>query len=213
MTPRTFADRLASRLQSASISLTLGQIELLEAYWTLLARWNKKVNLTSLPLDEYPSESLDRLIVEPLAGVRLMPAQPLTWADLGSGGGSPAIPMKIAIPGARLVMVESKLRKSAFLREVVRSLALEEVEVLNERFEALAASRPGSADCITVRAVRPDDGLATAALGILKPTGRLLLFGNSQSGGDLAGFELVNTVATGLGSSTIRVAVPRGTKD
>jgi len=193
--------------------LTLGQIELLESYWTLLARWNEKVNLTSLPLDEYPSESLDRLIVEPLAGVRLIPAQPLTWVDLGSGGGSPAIPMKIAIPGARLVMVESRLRKSAFLREVVRSLALKEVEVLTERFEALAANRPGSADCITVRAVRSDDGLATAAKRILKPTGRLLLFGNSQSDGDLAGFQLVNTVATGLGSSTIRVAVPRGTND
>ena len=64
MTQRAFADRLASRLQYVSISLTLGQIQLLDAYWTLLARWNAKVNLTALPLNDYHSESIDRLIVE-----------------------------------------------------------------------------------------------------------------------------------------------------
>jgi 16S rRNA (guanine527-N7)-methyltransferase len=213
VTQQAFADRLASRLQSVSISLTLGQIQLLDAYWTLLARWNAKVNLTALPLNDYHSESIDRLIVEPLAGVSLIPPLPLAWADVGSGGGSPAIPMKIARPDARLVMVESRTRKAAFLREVVRSLALDAVEVLNERFEDVAANRPASADCITVRAVRSDGSFARSALGILKPTGRLLLFGNSQFNQDLPGFNLVSTVPTGTGSSTIRVAVPRGTSD
>jgi 16S rRNA (guanine527-N7)-methyltransferase len=210
---QAFADRLASRLQFLSISLTLRQIQLLDAYWTLLARWNEKVNLTALPLNDYHAESIDRLIVEPLAGVNLMPPLPLAWADAGSGGGSPAIPMKIALPEARLVMVESRTRKAAFLREVVRSLALDEVEVLSERFEDVAASRPASADGITVRAVRLDGRLAKAALQILKPTGRLLLFGNSQSNEELPGFKLVNTLRAGTGSSTIRVAVPRGTND
>jgi len=211
VTQQAFADRLASRLQSAPISLTLGQIQMLDAYWTLLARWNAKVNLTALPLNAYHSASIDRLIVEPLAGVSLMPPLPLAWADVGSGGGSPAIPMKIAMPDAKLIMVESRTRKAAFLREVVRSLALDAVEVLSERFEVVGANRPASVDCVTVRAVRPDGIFAKTALQILKPTGRLLLFGNSQLNEELPGFKLVNTVPTWTDSSTIRVAVPRGT--
>jgi len=213
VTQQSFTERLASRLQSVSISLTLGQIQLLNAYWVLLARWNAKVNLTALPLNDYHSESIDRLIVEPLAGVRLMPPLPFAWADLGSGGGSPAIPMKIAMPDARLVMIESRTRKAAFLREVVRSLALDAVEVLSERFEDVAASRPASADCITVRAVRPEGSLAKTASQMLKPTGRLLLFGNSRGNEELAGFKLVNIAPTGTSNSIIRVAVPRGTND
>ena len=42
--------------------------------------------------------------------------------DIGSGGGSPAIPFKLAVPRLGLTMVEAKARKSAFLREAVRQL-------------------------------------------------------------------------------------------
>ena len=46
--------------------------------------------------------------------------------DIGSGGGSPAIPLALAVPGLRLLMVESKTRKSVFLREAVRALGPDE---------------------------------------------------------------------------------------
>ena len=45
--------------------------------------------------------------------------------DVGSGGGSPAIPLKLAVPRLSLTMVEAKARKSAFLREAIRHLGLE----------------------------------------------------------------------------------------
>jgi 16S rRNA (guanine527-N7)-methyltransferase len=203
-------DRLAPRLEALSISLTAEEFRLLGEYWSLLARWNQRMNLTALPLEDYPSDSIDRLIVEPLLAARAVPAEQATWFDLGSGGGSPAIPIKITRPGAALVMVESRSRKAAFLREVVRSLGLASAETVNDRFENVAERRPAAADCITVRAVRPDDGMLATVRRLLKPSGRLILFENPGSSLDLPGFATIDEVAGGP-SARIRVVVPRGT--
>ena len=90
-------------------------LEPLEAYFQLLTQWNAKINLTALPLDPPTDETFDRLLVEPLAASKQIPTHtPSVWFDLGSGGGSPAIPLKIARPALRLTMIESKERKSAF---------------------------------------------------------------------------------------------------
>jgi 16S rRNA (guanine527-N7)-methyltransferase len=58
--------------------------------------------------------------------------------DIGSGGGSPAIPLKLSAPAASLTMVEVKARKSAFLREAIRTLRLERSSVETARYELLA---------------------------------------------------------------------------
>src|SRR5262245_21537530 len=85
----------------------------LTAYFELLFRWNRKINLTSI---ENLYEACDRLLLEPLVAARYFPASARGLIDIGSGGGSPAIPFKLAVPGIHLTMVEVKARKSAFLR-------------------------------------------------------------------------------------------------
>jgi 16S rRNA (guanine527-N7)-methyltransferase len=205
--------RLVPRLEALSISLTDEEIRLLGEYWSLLARWNTKVNLTALSLDGYPTESVDRLILEPLLAVRAVPPGPITWFDLGSGGGSPAIPIKITRPEAALVMVESRSRKAAFLREVVRSLGLRATQVENERFERIAEQQPGVADCITVRAVRPDENLLATVKSLLKDSGRLIMFENPESSLDLPGFAAIDEIRSDALRVRIRVIVPRGTND
>jgi 16S rRNA (guanine527-N7)-methyltransferase len=59
--------------------------------------------------------------------------------DIGSGGGSPAIPLKLCAPAASLTMVEAKARKSAFLREAIRALRLDRSSVETARYEELLA--------------------------------------------------------------------------
>jgi 16S rRNA (guanine527-N7)-methyltransferase len=182
---------------------------LLDGYWRLLERWNSRINLTALPLAGYPERSVDRILVEPLAAGCLFPDHPVTWVDLGSGGGTPAIPMKVLVPSHRLLMVESRSRKVAFLREVVRSLGLVDTSVESARFESLADRHRGTAEFVTVRAVRPDEALARSALWLLKPPGRLVVFGAGLDL-DLPGFRRAASTPAPT-SSAIGVYVPRGT--
>ena len=213
MSAEVFRDRLFARLAPGSISLTSDQIERLAEYWRLLERWNSRINLTSLPLRDYPSVGIDRLIVEPLLASSLMPATPISWYDLGSGGGSPAIPLKIVIPGAQLIMVESRSRKAAFLREVVRSLELtESARVETKRFEDVAAERESGADCITSRAVRTDGAFAAALTRLASPGAQILLFESAESPSEIQGFKLIHSIPLPATSSVARLIVPRGTK-
>src|SRR5262249_62154900 len=102
----------------------------LGAYLRLLARWNATVNLTSLALDPPGDETFDRLVVEPIVAAERMHGVPggsssvAVWYDLGSGGGSPAIPLKLVRSSWTLTMVESRERKAMFLREAGRHLKL-----------------------------------------------------------------------------------------
>jgi 16S rRNA (guanine527-N7)-methyltransferase len=171
-------------------------LEPLEAYFSILKRWNARMNLTAFPLENPTDETLDRLIVEPLAAAHYVADAGGAWFDLGSGGGSPAIPLKIARPSLRLVMIESKARKAAFLREAVRSLGLSGSRVENARFEDVAAEFEdgGVADLVTVRAVKADDALFESAAQLLKKSGRLLIFRPSNDPVSADGFDLTEMV-------------------
>src|SRR5258706_7726364 len=116
MTSREFVERLSRRAQHAGESVAAPAQQQFEEYFRLLAHWNAKINLTALPLDSPTDETYDRLLVEPLSAGRFVPDSPLTWFDLGSGGGSPAIPLKILLTRLKLTMVEAKALKSPFLR-------------------------------------------------------------------------------------------------
>src|SRR5207237_927848 len=148
VTSREFRDRVVKRAKKAAVTVAEELIEPLETYYRLLARWNDKINLTALPLRELADEAVDRLLIEPLAAARFVPDAPVQWFDLGSGGGSPAIPLKLARPAVWLTMIEGKARKAAFLREAVRALALEGAAVENDRFEAVA-KRPALQEVAT----------------------------------------------------------------
>ena len=197
MTSLEFRDRLARRTRRAKAPITLNMLEPLEAYFRLLAQWNATINLTALPLDAPTDETFDRLFVEPLAAAKQIPTHtPSIWFDLGSGGGSPAIPLKIARPALRLTMIESKERKSAFLREAVRALGLVDASVETERFEVIArkAAFAGAGDVATVRAVKADAELFETAGQLLKEGGRLLLFRPAHSASaDPPGFQRIAT--------------------
>lgn len=154
----------------------------LRAYLELLGRWNQRINLTAFELDPPSDDAIDRLLVEPLmAARRLLPGDRLV-IDVGSGGGSPAIPLKLSVPVLRMVLVEAKVRKSAFLREAIRQLSLEHVEVENRPFEELLSRSDlhEAADVVTIRAVRADTRLWTGGQAFLKPGGRVFWFASAS---------------------------------
>jgi 16S rRNA (guanine527-N7)-methyltransferase len=146
---------IARRAALQSAPLPADGATRLARYAALLAHWNRRINLTSLDIDPPTDAAIDRLIVEPLLAARWVRPTDRRAVDVGSGGGSPAIPIAIACPSLHVTMVESRGKKCAFLREAVRDLGLQNAEVLEGRFgdrlEVL-----GRPELLTVRAVRLD---------------------------------------------------------
>jgi len=172
-------ERIARRARNVSLDLPPALLDGLEAYFLELARWNRKINLTAFQIDDDGSdEAVDRLLIEPVMAARFIPANARHLLDVGSGGGSTAVPMKLARPDLSLTMVEVKVRKSVFLRQVSRLLQLSKTEVENARFEELLA-RPAlheSMDVVSIRAVRIDTSTLLSIQAFIKPGGHLLNF-------------------------------------
>jgi 16S rRNA (guanine527-N7)-methyltransferase len=156
------------------------QLRALLAYYELLSAWNQRMSLTARVDTD---EAVDRLVVEPVIAAGLLPRGGCRLLDVGSGGGSPAIPMKIMSPSTRLWMVESKARKGAFLREATRRLELADTFVETRRVEELLEREElrGSMDVVSIRAVRVDTELLTRLSALLAPGGEFFLFASTSS--------------------------------
>lgn len=179
MASREFRERLKRRAKAVGISIEPLLVDGLETYHQLLTKWNAKINLTAYRLvPEGDDEAIDRLIIEPVVAARYIPENARTLLDAGSGGGSPAIPLKLASPHLALRMVEVKTRKGVFLREAIRTLGLRDAEVETSRFEALLprAELHEALDLVSIRAVRIETRTLNTLQAFLRPGGKLLLF-------------------------------------
>ena len=137
-------------------------------YLALLQRWNATYNLTAIrdPLQMVTLHLLDSLAMLPfVAGIG-------TLADLGTGPGLPGIPLAIAQPSLQVALVESNGKKARFLREALRSLELDNAQVVESRIEAV--DRPGAFDAITARALATLPQIIALGGHLLAPQGRLL---------------------------------------
>jgi 16S rRNA (guanine527-N7)-methyltransferase len=192
---RDLRTRLQKRATRAGVFPSGELIEKLVAYYELLERWNRKINLTAITDTD---QAIDRLLLEPLVAGRYLPSAG-RLLDIGSGGGSPAIPMHLFAPHLPLTMVEVKARKAAFLREAVRILRLADVRVEAARSEELLA-RPELHEAfaaVSIRAVRIEARVLRTMQAFLAPAGTLMLF-RGPTGPDAPGvlvppFEWIGT--------------------
>jgi len=187
VTAGEFHDLLLARANTFGVTVSVETAERLRAYFEILAHWNRRINLTSLPLEPPTEQSMDRLFIEPIAASSFVGGSASMWFDLGSGGGSPAIPLNFVRPAKRLAMVESRERKAAFLREAIRELELSNAEVIETRIESLVEQdgQASTADLVTVRAVRLSASLFSHLDSLLKSGGQAILFGTAPQRLDL----------------------------
>jgi len=129
------------------VVLSKTEIQKFLEYYELIQDWNRKINLTRLesPADFARFHILESCLIPPR-----IEADINSLVDLGSGAGLPGIPIAIMRPLLMVSLIESNLKKAIFLKEVCRTLRLENVEVIRNRFENLESGRW---ECLTTRAI------------------------------------------------------------
>ncbi|WP_231970118.1 16S rRNA (guanine(527)-N(7))-methyltransferase RsmG [Polynucleobacter necessarius] len=125
----------------------------LELFLQEMGRWNQIHNLTAIEGEE---ESVRLHLIDSIAVLpvlrRFLKAPSPRIADLGSGGGLPAIPIAIIQSDWRLSLIEAVRKKTAFLQHVRGKLKLNHIEVLSARVENVAVHQPGQFDAVISRA-------------------------------------------------------------
>ena len=171
----------APTVPAAAAAIFGGRLSLAEGYAELLADIGVEWGLLG---PREVGRVWDRHILNCGAAAELLEPGDLV-ADIGSGAGLPGIPLAIAKPGLRVVLVESLLRRTEFLGTVVTELGLD-VEVVRGRAEDAAVRKAvGECDAVTSRAVASLDKLARWSLPLLRPGGRMLAIKGERAGDEL----------------------------
>jgi len=121
----------------------------IDSYISILLKWNKHISLTTIT---DPAEIVRFHFGESIFAASTVPIENGRLADVGTGAGFPGLALKIARPGISVTLIESNQKKCAFLGEVVRSLGLDNVEMICGRMEDISPRRQVF-DYITARAV------------------------------------------------------------
>jgi 16S rRNA (guanine527-N7)-methyltransferase len=168
------------------------QLGALEALQQELRQWNARLNLTRLVEgdDYWIAQVFDSLW--PWRSLLHSPAAPLQLVDVGTGGGFPGLVLAIALPQARLTLVDSVGRKAAAVQAMAASLGLDQrVVVRCERAELSGRSRDcrGRFDWALARAVAAAPVVAEYLVPLLRPGGQALLYRGQWSAEDQQAME------------------------
>ena len=148
------------------------QAELFEKYYEILTYYNLKFNLTAIT---EKNEVYLKHFLDSLFGAKYIEG---SFIDVGSGGGFPAIPLKILKPELKATLLDATGKKCEFLKEVVKELGLKDVNVICGRAEELAHDKlyREKFDCATARAVAALPVLSEYCLPFIKCGGKFVAY-------------------------------------
>lgn len=125
-----------SKLNAIGITLDEKQKQQFDKFYELLVEWNKVMNLTGIT--EY-EEVNEKHFVDSLSIVKAIDmSQVKSVIDIGTGAGFPGIPLKIAFPHLKVVLLDSLNKRINFLNTVIAELGLEKIETIHGRAEDFA---------------------------------------------------------------------------
>ncbi len=177
--------RLDEGLDAMGLDLPEEQRQRLIGFLTLLLRWNRTYNLTAV---RDPEAAVTRHLLDSLAVLPYLTGSPVL--DLGSGAGLPGIPLAIAVPSHRFILLDGNGKKIRFVRQAALELGLSGVEAVQARMESYRPQQKFAT--IISRAVAELEPLWRAAEPLLATPGRVLLMKGRRPEAELAALSAPN---------------------
>lgn len=126
-----FKELMRKNLTELNIELSDLQIKQFYEYMNILLEWNKVMNLTGIT---DPEEIITKHFIDSLTILNNINRYDKI-IDVGTGAGFPGIPIKIAFPETKIVLLDSLNKRINFLNEVIKKLDLEKIETIHGRAE------------------------------------------------------------------------------
>lgn len=162
---------LEQQLQQHRISLPSECYQKFQIFGEELLKWNKIHNLSGVS----SMESVEDNVLDSLYPLKFIDDFQ-NCMDVGSGGGFPAMVLAIAKPTTRFFLVEPRIKRSSFLKNITLELGLDNVFVLTHRIQEVPITEVNNLDLITSRAVMDAKELIYLTRKFLKNEGYFLLY-------------------------------------
>ncbi|WP_018160012.1 16S rRNA (guanine(527)-N(7))-methyltransferase RsmG [Smaragdicoccus niigatensis] len=170
-------EQRTAEVPEAAVRLFGDRLDLAVAYWESLVSEGQKRGL--IGPREVP-KLWERHILNCGVLQELVPEGAVV-ADIGSGAGLPGIPLAIARPDVKVILIESMLRRTTYLSEFIASVDLD-IRVVRGRAEDRAVvAEVGQCDVVTSRAVAALPLLMSLSMPLLRPGGLMLALKGSTA--------------------------------
>ena len=201
--PQAYDAALDGGLTELRLRLTRDARTAIDGHARLLLAWTGAINLTAI---RDPAAVALAHIVDSLAAVEPLRERAIDrYVDLGSGGGYPGIPLAVALPAARALLIDPVGKKARFLSTVIEAVGLgATVEAAAVRAEALAGDvrHRSRWPAVTARAVGSLAELVELAFPLLEPGGVLVAWKGGDIDEELAA---AGAAATALGGASFEI--------
>lgn len=188
MAARALETELESGLHALKLDVPAAQQQALLAYIDLLASWNKSFNLTAI---RDPRDMVNQHLLDALVALPWLHRGPVL--DVGSGAGLPGIPLALVRPDLHFTLLDSNGKKIRFIKQVVITLQLANVDVVQSRVETYQAPTPFA--CIVSRAFASLEQFIRLTRHLLAPEGEWLTWKGELDDGELQGVAGLAQVA------------------
>jgi 16S rRNA (guanine527-N7)-methyltransferase len=132
-TIKKFKEHIVNGSNELGVRVSGHQADMMMTHAKQLMIWNKKTNLTAI---KDPMQIAEKHFIDSIAAISFF-GNEKTLVDMGAGGGFPGIVIKIMNPDLKVVMIDSSRKKINFLKHVIRTLHLENIDAIHSRVEDL----------------------------------------------------------------------------